>query len=135
MDGRIPADSVHQPRSFPATTTDEDGDLIVFGRCAMPIHNWTRLELGDFHHFHQAWITYLGDTLNGGGLPPGFMALSERVTDESPSSRPAQVYAKRKDRVIIRHGRGRVVAIIELVSLGNKNSRHAIRLCKNSLVF
>jgi hypothetical protein len=36
-------------------------------------------------------------------------------------------YAKRKDRVIIRHGRGRVVAIIELVSPGNKDSKNAIR--------
>jgi hypothetical protein len=36
-------------------------------------------------------------------------------------------YAKRADRVVIRHGRGRVVAIIEIVSPGNKESRHAIR--------
>src|SRR6516165_1302985 len=36
-------------------------------------------------------------------------------------------YAKRADRVVIRHGRGRVVAIIEILSPGNKESRHAIR--------
>ncbi len=36
-------------------------------------------------------------------------------------------YAKRADRVVIRHGRGRVVAIIEIVSPGNKDSRNAIR--------
>jgi Protein of unknown function (DUF4058) len=36
-------------------------------------------------------------------------------------------YAKRADRVVIRHGRGRVVAIIEIVSSANKESRHAIR--------
>lgn len=62
----------------------------------MPIHDWIRLEPGDFHHFHQTWITYLGDALNGGGLPPGFMALSERVMDESQSSRLSRVYSKRK---------------------------------------
>jgi hypothetical protein len=36
-------------------------------------------------------------------------------------------YAKRADRVVIRHGRGRVVAIIEIVSPGNKDSRSAFR--------
>ena len=36
-------------------------------------------------------------------------------------------YAKRADRVVIRHGRGRVVAIIEIMSPGNKESRHAFR--------
>jgi hypothetical protein len=36
-------------------------------------------------------------------------------------------YAKRADRVVIRHGRGKVVAVIEVVSPGNKDSRNAIR--------
>ena len=50
----------------------------------------------------------------------------------APSARVIQKferinYAKRADRVVIRHGRGRVVAIIEIVSPGNKDSRHAIR--------
>ena len=36
-------------------------------------------------------------------------------------------YAKRADRVVIRHGRGKVVAIIEIMSPGNKESRNAIR--------
>ncbi|MGL4419198.1 MAG: DUF4058 family protein [Gemmataceae bacterium] len=124
----------------------------------MPIHDWTRMQAGDFHHFHQAWITYIANHLNGGLLPPEFMALSEQVTGRpipdvvtlqtgtkkggsggvalapapEPSARVIQKferinYAKRKDRVIIRHGRGRVVAIIELVSPGNKDSRHAMR--------
>jgi len=96
LDGRVPADSLHQPRGFPATAIDENGDLIVFRGITMPIHDWIRLEPGDFHHFHQTWITYLGDALNGGGLPPGFMALSERVMDESQSSRLSRVYSKRK---------------------------------------
>ena len=100
----------------------------------------------------------LTDALNGGGLPPEFMALAEQVTGRpipdvvtlqsrspsggaggvaiapapAPSARVIQKferinYAKRADRVVIRHGRGRVVAIIEIVSPGNKDSRHAIR--------
>lgn len=36
----------------------------------MPLHDWTRVEAGMFHSFHNAWITHLGDTLNGGLLPP-----------------------------------------------------------------
>jgi Protein of unknown function (DUF4058) len=121
----------------------------------MPIHDWTRVEAGDFHHFHQTWIPLLAAALNSGGLPPGFMALAEQVTERpipdvvtlqsrlpmggvavapapAPSARVIQKferinYAKRADRVVIRHGRGRVVAIIEIVSPGNKESRHAIR--------
>jgi hypothetical protein len=124
----------------------------------MPIHDWTRAEDGDFHHFHQRWISALTDALNGGGLPPGFMALAEQVTGRpipdvvtlqfgtrggdsggiavapapAPSARVVRKierinYAKRADRVVIRPGRGRVVAIIEIVSPGNKSSRNAIR--------
>jgi len=37
------------------------------------------------------------------------------------------VYASRANRVVIRHGRGRVVAMIEIVSPGNKSSQNAFR--------
>jgi hypothetical protein len=123
----------------------------------MPIHDWTRAEAGDFHHFHQTWIPLLAAALNSGVLPPEFMALAEQVTGRpipdvvtletrspgggggvaiapapAPSARVIQKiepinYAKRADRVVIRHGRGRVVAIIEILSPGNKEGRHAIR--------
>lgn len=123
----------------------------------MPIHDWTRLTPGDFHHFHQAWITYLASSLNMGGLPPGYLAMAEQVTgrpipdvvtletrrppgnsggiavqDAPPTARVIKrfeqvVYAKRANRVVIRHGRGRVVAIIEIVSPGNNGSRSALR--------
>jgi hypothetical protein len=124
----------------------------------MPIHDWTRVEAGDFHHFHQTWIPLLAAALNGGVLPPGFMALAEQVTGRpipdvvtlqsrtpigekggiaiapapAPTARVVKKlerinYAKRADRVVIRHGRGRVVAIIEILSPGNKASQHAIR--------
>lgn len=36
-------------------------------------------------------------------------------------------YARRADRVVIRHGRGKVVAIIEVVSPGNEESRSSLR--------
>ena len=126
----------------------------------MPIHDWTRVEAGDFHHFHQGWITNLANALNSGGLPPGYMAMAEQVTGRpipdvvtlqtgrpkgdkgdpggvaidvaQPTARVvARIetinYARRADRVVIRHGRGEVVAIIEIVSPGNKASQHALR--------
>jgi hypothetical protein len=124
----------------------------------MPIHDWTRLQAGDFHHFHQFWVVAIGRALNRGLLPPGYFAMVEQVTGRpipdvvtlearEPKEGPeggiavaadpptARViarmerinYAKRADRVVIRHGRGKVVAIIEIVSPGNKESRHAIR--------
>jgi Protein of unknown function (DUF4058) len=124
----------------------------------MPIHDWTRLEAGDFHHFHQVWVVAIGNALNGGLLPPGYLAMVEQVTGRPisdvvtlqarapsegaeggiavatapPTARLiARIeginYAKRADRVVIRHGRGKVVAIIEIVSPGNKASRAALR--------
>ena len=100
---------------------------------------------------------HLTDSLNGGLLPPEYMAMAEQVTGRpipdvvtlqtrSPKEEPGGIavatapptarviarfekinYAKRADRVVIRHGRGTVVAIIEILSPGNKDSRNAIR--------
>lgn len=122
----------------------------------MPIHDWTRVEAGDFHDFHQCWVVEIRNALNRGLLPPEFMAMSEQVTgrpipdvvtlqtrrpkggvggvavkESPPTARVIQKheqidYARRADRIVIRHGRGRVVAIIEILSPGNKSSRHAI---------
>jgi len=123
----------------------------------MPIHDWTRVEPGDFHDFHQGWIIELRNALNQGLLPPGYMAMAEQITgrpipdvvslqtrrppgsgggvavkDAPPTARVIArfekvVYARRASRVVIRHGRGRVVAIIEIMSPGNKDSRNALR--------
>jgi hypothetical protein len=124
----------------------------------MPIHDWTRLEAGDFHDFHQCWVVGIRNALNSGLLPPDYMAMAEQVTGRPipdvvtlqareprggseggiavaaapPTARLiARIervnYAKRADRVVIRHGRGKVVAIIEILSPGNKDSRNAIR--------
>ncbi len=122
----------------------------------MPIHDWTNGTAGDFHHFHQRWVAAIADALND-GLPDEFTAMQEQVTGRpipdvvtlqtrprtaggsgvavAPAKPSAKLiaklesvtYAKRKDRVVIRHGRGRVVAIIEIVSPGNKDSRNALR--------
>jgi hypothetical protein len=44
----------------------------------MPIHDWTRVDAGLFHNFHQRWISALCDALNMGGLPPDYFALAEQ---------------------------------------------------------
>jgi hypothetical protein len=126
----------------------------------MPVHDWTRVKAGTFHHFHQRWIGALGDALNTGLLPAGYFALAEQkaggpepdvvtlrlpqrpganpetggstVTAVPPQTRfrlesDAANYARRADRLTIRHDDGDVVAVIEVVSPGNKDSAHAIR--------
>jgi len=95
----------------------------------MPIHAWSRVPAGLFHHFHQQWSVAICDTLNGGLLPKGYYALIEKsaagvffdVTDEEEG------YAARANQIAIRNPRRNVVAVIEIVSPGNKSSRHALK--------
>lgn len=125
----------------------------------MPIHDWTRVPAGLFHHFHQDWSIELARALNGGVLPPGFYALVEQrvsgpepdviavetKTREAPGGAATAVldppkttlvariptdavrYARRANRISIHHSLGDVVALIEIVSPGNKDTRHAMR--------
>ncbi len=44
----------------------------------MPVHDWTCVEAGIFHHFHNGWIYELSNALNGGLLPSGYYALGEQ---------------------------------------------------------
>ncbi len=44
----------------------------------MPIHDWTRVDAGLFHDFHQDWTIELRRALNAGRLPPGFIALTDQ---------------------------------------------------------
>ena len=45
---------------------------------SMPIHDWTRVDAGIFHHFHQRWIGALTDVLNQRLLPSEYYALAEQ---------------------------------------------------------
>lgn len=63
---------------------------------------------------------------NGGSLAT--------MTDAPPRPKtqfviPVEVerYAAKANRVVVRHSLGKVVAVVELVSPGNKDSRHALR--------
>src|SRR5437762_2210348 len=53
------------------------------GGKAMPVHDWTRVEAGIFHDFHNAWITEIRNTLNGGLLPRDYYALAEQHAGRS----------------------------------------------------
>jgi hypothetical protein len=123
----------------------------------MPIHDWTRVDAGLFHDFHQDWTVELCRALNAGELPPGYVALIElpfiepipdmialdsvtknsrkrmlNVLTSPPKARfvdelEEDTYARRANRIHIQHRYGEVVAVIEIVSPGNKNNRHALR--------
>jgi hypothetical protein len=44
----------------------------------MPVHDWTRVDAGLFHDFHQSWTVALRNALNAGVLPPDYFALVEQ---------------------------------------------------------
>lgn len=123
----------------------------------MPIQDWTRVDAGIYHNFHQDWTIEIRNRLNSGILPDGYYAMVERrvsglrpdlvasrldspgpggglsVAETPPRMRQAAQarteaarYAMKADRIAIRQGLGRVVAMIEVVSPGNKDSRHAV---------
>lgn len=43
----------------------------------MPVHDWTRVDAGLFHHFHTAWLVALAAQLNR-RLPSEYYALAEQ---------------------------------------------------------
>jgi hypothetical protein len=95
----------------------------------MPIHDWTRVDAGLFHDFHQGWTTALSSALNAGVLPPNYFALMEqRIQGPIPDVRSeAEIYAGKANRITVRHRHGNVVAVVEIVSPGNKGSRAEFR--------
>jgi hypothetical protein len=44
----------------------------------MPIHDWTRVDAGIFHHFHHLWIGAITRVLNQRLLPADYYALAEQ---------------------------------------------------------
>ncbi len=99
----------------------------------MPVHDWTRLPAGLFHHFHQDWSIEIARALNRGRLPTGLAALVEqragpREADVLAIERTSkQIYSDRANRIVVRHHLGRIIAVIEILSPGNKDSRAALR--------
>jgi hypothetical protein len=140
----------------------------------MSIHDWTRVDAGIFHHFHQRWIGAITDVLNqrllpgeyyalteqqGAGFEPDVLTLKTRGAPEEPDDDPAnppvsrssgqdggngaavfvaephvrvraetdlEFYRRKQNVVAVRHVSGdHLVAIVEVVSKGNKSGRKA----------
>ncbi len=63
---------------------------------------------------------------------PGFGSAGGVATMEPPTTRfvsrtTKEIYAARANRIVIKHHLGRTIAVIEIVSPGNKDSRAALR--------
>jgi hypothetical protein len=129
----------------------------------MPIHDWTLVEAGLFHDFHQTWIIEIRNALNTRILPDGYFALAEQsvkgpipdvltlkfesdgeIADDAEggvavATAPPRtkfvhhaepdLYAHKANRITVRHKhrRGQIIAVVEVVSPGNKNSTNALR--------
>lgn len=98
----------------------------------MPVHDWSRVRAGMFHHFHNSWVYRLSDRLNDEILPTSSYASGEPTAgDAEPltsrrfaSHADEPLYVSKQDHVVIRSSEGdRLVALIEIVSRGNKDSR------------
>jgi len=86
----------------------------------MPIHDWTRVEDGTFHHFHTTWITHFSEALNSGVLPSPYYALAEQ-------HKGRKIAAKARRTLTVRHTSGpRIIALIEILSPGNKTGSEAL---------
>jgi hypothetical protein len=123
----------------------------------MPMHDWTRVDAGIFHAFHHSWIEEIHRSLlkrlppdyyslpeqQAAGFGPDILALTSAEGDDSPPGgamtlarprtklfreTPAEFYLRKQMAIAIRHVSGdRIVAMVEIVSPGNKNSRHGLR--------
>jgi Protein of unknown function (DUF4058) len=73
----------------------------------MPVHDWTLVDDGIFHHFHVTWVPEISIALNAGLLPQGYYALAEQHLNR---------------RLAIRHvSCHQLVALLEIVSPGIKD--------------
>jgi len=133
----------------------------------MPVHDWTRVDAGIFHHFHHRWIASISDALNAGVLPPEYYALAEQQAagfgpdvltlqgarpDDADAGTPAgpqggpsglllapptvrfsaespqEFYRRKKSTIVIRHVSGdHIVAVVEILSPGNKGAKNAFK--------
>jgi hypothetical protein len=102
----------------------------------MPVHDWTRVSDGTFHDFHYSWVLEIKRALKG-LLPKGYYIMAEQLGGDvdapdvlihagTPATRDS--YAGVQRSLVIRHSNSdHIVAMIEVLSPGNKSSRHAIR--------
>jgi hypothetical protein len=91
----------------------------------MPIQDWARVRANRFHYFHQTWTPLLAAALNSGVLPNNYLAMVDQITtgeEAAVSDHPVQTrvqtqadstsYARKANRVTIRHPDGEMIAAI-----------------------
>lgn len=126
----------------------------------MPLHDWTRVTDNVFHYLHMMWIAELLRRLNGGALPAGYLARPEEYVGPYQSDvltlevgappspvaggaqleptvtiAPPRFSAVRQRRVTVFSARDeRRVAVVEIVSPGNKDSDARARWFEAKLV-
>ena len=122
----------------------------------MPMHDWTLVTAGTYHDFHCCWLAKISSILNTDILPDDHYAQIEhamaKVADEPmvpcettecdvgldvalvpprvrfTESLETDLYAAKARRIVIRHNSDdRIVAMLELVSPGNKAGDAAFR--------
>src|SRR5687767_3945631 len=106
----------------------------------MPVHDWTKVSAGIYHDFHNAWLAELRKLLNRGLLPPGSYALIDQVAGKTgpyplslqgpaPEAAPGRAAAvatvtaappQVRSVARMEHSNDRIVAMIEILSPGNK---------------
>lgn len=105
----------------------------------MPMRDWTRVHAGIYHDFHHEWISKINRALNRVLLTPDYYAMIEQAAagfgpdvstlqDQPTTEIPGEFHQRRKSLVAVRHASGdQVVAMIEIVSPGNKTSANAFQ--------
>jgi hypothetical protein len=133
----------------------------------MPVHDWTRVEAGIFHHFHHGWIEEIARALNKGLLPDDYYAMTEQhaagygpdvltlqgksnnAKEDDAEAEPnssagglllappkksatdeaeMDFYRRKAKNVTVRHVSGdHIVAMVEIVSPGNKSANYPLR--------
>jgi Protein of unknown function (DUF4058) len=114
----------------------------------MPIHDWTRVDAGIFHHFHQRWVVAITDVLNQRLLPGDYYALTEQQggefepdvltlkargpsewddASESPVARPPDDPGRNGGGTLVAQPRVRITAETDLEFYRRKQSVVAVR--------
>jgi hypothetical protein len=123
----------------------------------MAMHDWTAVDAGIYHAFHSVWITEIHRAVmtrlpkdyyslpeqQAAGFGPdvltlkcddddmstnGGLATKARPKTKMYQETPTEFYLRKQKAVVIHHVSGdRIVAMIEIVSPGNKNSEHGLR--------
>jgi hypothetical protein len=110
----------------------------------MPIQDWTRVPAAIFHDFHHELVSKIARDLNDHVLASDCYALVERVAagfsldtlaldsptigaTDQPMEDEMAFYRRKKNWVVVRQvSDDRVVAVVDVVSPGNKSTRSAL---------